>query len=468
MKGFIKKLCGFSIGPIVGALISFITIPITTYFVSPEEYGKVTMFTLVQSVFTVVAYLGLDQSYTRFYNEEKDKKKLLFNCIVIPMIFSIFLSILLVIEPKVISKWLFESPDYTLPIYILALTIPLLILERFLLLSIRMEEMAVRYSLYNISLKLIVFFVTLYFVLNVRRDFLAIVYSSIIGQIIGDILLIITNIKRISFNFKHIDKSLLKELLKFGLPLILVSVIGWALNSMDKVFLRVMSNFEQLGYYNIAMKISNMLLIIQSSFTAFWVPTAYRWYKENKDFENYNLVSKALTVGMSIIFLIILLLKDLIPLFISQAYNQSIYIIPFLLFYPIMYTISETTTLGITFSKKSYLNLIVSVLSIITNLFLNFILVPKYAAVGAAIATGISYIVFFWARTIISRKIWYKFKVDRYVYITIVLLIAAIYNTFNINRAWATLINLLSIVLVIYIERDVLYYIYERIFKKIK
>ena len=41
MEGLLKKLGQFSIGPIVGALIGFITVPIITYFISPEGIWKV-------------------------------------------------------------------------------------------------------------------------------------------------------------------------------------------------------------------------------------------------------------------------------------------------------------------------------------------------------------------------------------------------------------------------------------------
>ncbi|NRG35224.1 oligosaccharide flippase family protein, partial [Bacillus circulans] len=67
MKQFLSKLVGFSFGPIIGALIAFITIPVTTYFISPEEYGKSGMFTLYLGLVLSLLYLGLDQSYTREY-----------------------------------------------------------------------------------------------------------------------------------------------------------------------------------------------------------------------------------------------------------------------------------------------------------------------------------------------------------------------------------------------------------------
>lgn len=50
MGNIIKKIGAFSIGPIVGAFLGLITIPLITYFISPEEYGRASMFTLAQGI----------------------------------------------------------------------------------------------------------------------------------------------------------------------------------------------------------------------------------------------------------------------------------------------------------------------------------------------------------------------------------------------------------------------------------
>ena len=468
MKNFLKDLFGFSIGPIVGAIISFITIPITTYFIAPDEYGKVTMFTLLQSILSMVVCLGIDQSYTRFYNEEKNKKKLLLNSMILPIVLSLIIAILLIVFAGNVSYILFEDSSYTLPIYLLSVMIPLMIFERFLLLSVRMQEKSFQYSFQSILIKFIILVSTIIFIMFIRRDFLSIVYSAIIGQIVGDIIIILLNLKDFSFNIILFDKKLFNELLKFGLPLLIVAIIGWALNSMDKVFLRIYTTFEEIGYYNIAMKIANILLIVQTCFTSFWVPTAYRWYAQKEPKEKFNMVSDSITIIMSIIFMLILLFKNLLPLLISKSYERAIYIMPCLLFYPIMYTMSETTTLGITFSKKSYLNIIVSVVSIAVNLILNYLLIPKTGAVGAAIATGISYIVFFWARTLISRKLWNKMPINKYIYITIILFVAAMTNSMVKNIKIDTIVNLIGILLIILIYKNTIFYIINKMKSKPK
>ena len=454
MKDFMKKMVGFSIGPIIGTIISFFTISLATYFINPAEYGKSAMFTLALSVFTVVAYWGLDNSYVRFYNEEQNKGKLFFNSIIFPLIITIFLSIFLILNPKMLSYILFDSDNYTMPIYMMAIMIPLLVIERFLLLTIRMEGKGVKYSIINIVIKLLIFIMSLIFVLKIRRDFLAVIYSNILGNILGDIILILTCKNDIKIDLKSYDEKLIKKLFKFGMPLVIASVIGWALNSMDKICLRYISNYEEIGYYNIAMKFANILLVLQSCFTTAWVPIAYKWFEEKKDEKYYTIVSNGIALIMSSIFIIILMVKNIIPILISSTYEKSIYIMPFLLFYPIMYTMSETTTLGIVFSKKSYFNILVSIVAISINMCFNLILIPKYGAKGAAIATGLSYIGFFWTRTMISRKLWYKFPIKKFVLITIVLVVIAYFNTFYNNFVQITILNVIGLLLMIFINID--------------
>lgn len=466
MKEFIKKMVGFSIGPIIGTIISFFTISLATYFIDPAEYGKSAMFTLALSVFTVVAYWGLDNSYVRFYNEEQNKGKLFFNSIIFPLIITIFLSIFLISNPKMLSYILFDSDKYTIPIYMMAIMIPLLVIERFLLLTIRMEGNGVKYSIINIVIKLLILIMSLIFVLKIRRDFLAVIYSNILGNILGDIILILTCKNDIKIDLKSYDGKLIKKLFRFGMPLVIASVIGWALNSMDKICLRYISNYEEIGYYNIAMKFANILLVLQSCFTTAWVPIAYKWFEEKKNEKYYTIVSNGIALIMSSIFIIILMIKNIIPIVISSIYEKSIYIMPFLLFYPIMYTMSETTTLGIVFSKKSYFNILVSIVAISINMCFNLILIPKYGAKGAAIATGLSYIGFFWTRTMISRKLWYKFPIKKFVLITIVLVVIAYFNTFYNNFAQITILNVIGLLLMICINKDIIKMILTKCLEK--
>ena len=78
---------------------------------------------------------------------------------------------------------------------------------------------------------------------------------------------------------------------------------------------------------------------------------------------------------------------------------------------PLMYTISETTVVGINLKKKSKNHLYISIIVSLMNFVLCIILIPYLNSIGAAIALSISYIFLFYVRTYFSNK-HYKINFD--------------------------------------------------------
>jgi len=151
--------------------------------------------------------------------------------------------------------------------------------------------------------------------------------------------------------------------------------------------------------------------------------------KEDKSF--YQKGNQVITVIMFFVGISLILIKDVFAILLGEKYREAAYILPFLIFNPIMYTISETTVNGLVFMKKSKLQVVVAVVSCIVNLIGNSILVPIYGCQGAAISTGLSYIVFFTMRTVLSNKYFYvDFKLKKMYLLTAVVCLYALYNTF--------------------------------------
>jgi O-antigen/teichoic acid export membrane protein len=72
---------------------------------------------------------------------------------------------------------------------------------------------------------------------------------------------------------------------------------------------------------------------------------------------------------------------------------------------------------------------VVSLLSGGANLLLNLLLIPRWGGVGAAVATGVSYIVFFCARTVISRRLWIRFPVGQFAGYLVLILVNCVAHT---------------------------------------
>jgi O-antigen/teichoic acid export membrane protein len=434
-KQFLKRLAGFSIGPIGGALISFIIIPLQTWFVDPTQLGKAAMYTMAFQLTSLFIYLGIDQAYVREYNAEEDKKNLLWNSFVIPFLFSIIIMIIFLYFYEPISILLFKSVEKYI-IHKLAYMLPFSVIYVFNTLIIRMQEKAKLFSLIQILNKILLLLFSVIILVFFERNFKGIIAAQYYSMIFISIFTTILNFNYWKYKFK-LNITLMKKLLKFGLPLIPASIMSWVLNSMDKIALRTWGTYEDIGIYSAAFKITGVIIILQQAFTMFWIPTLYRWYENNVPLNKYEMVSDKLNSLLTLVFALIVLFKDQIILILSPDYKQASLVVPFLMFYPVMYTLTYTTSMGINFQRKTYFNILTATISGIINIFGNILLVPKMGAIGASISTGISYIVLFVFGAYISSRVWEKMNLKNH-YISIFLMVimaylGVFYNNFILN-----------------------------------
>ena len=75
MKQYLKSYISFSLGMWFRAGVSFFSIPVISYLIIPEEFGKSAMFTLAFSIITGFMFLGTDQSFMRFFNEYGEEER---------------------------------------------------------------------------------------------------------------------------------------------------------------------------------------------------------------------------------------------------------------------------------------------------------------------------------------------------------------------------------------------------------
>lgn len=462
LKTLLIRFGQFSIGSLGAAVLNLILIPVTTYFLTPEEYGKTSMFILAQTLLIYIVYLGYDQAFTREFYEYNNKKRLLFQAMLIPLLFSIILILGMCFFAESLSTWLFADPMYTHAIYLLAISSVLLIFERFILLFVRMENKAIRFSLYSIIIKLAILLGTVCALLIGPATFITVIYGMLIGQMIGDFILIIMNLTLFTGYKGSLDRQLIKRLTLFGVPVVVGTFLYSLFIVIDKLFLRYFSDFNEIGIYTAAFKIASALMVLQVSFSNFWIPTAYEWYQQKKPILYYKKVSDAVMFSTALFFLVMLFFKEWIVLFIlSPAYSEAQYVFPFLCFYPIMMTVSETTNLGIVFLKKSIFNIFVSASALIVAIALNFMLVPTYGAIGASISTGTAYIVFFFARTYFSMRIWEGFSVKRHLFVTGLLYSLALWSIVFHQDSIEKLVILLSIILLVFLYKKEISYLWN-------
>ena len=466
-NNLLKKFLSFSIGGYVNAVIGFFMLPFITRILTPEEYGIASLIAVLVDMLVIMCSMGLDQGLVRFfYEEDEDNRgRLLYNSISYPIIFFFILSIILFIFKDKITFFILNKNDNFLWKVILV-SILFRILHLFSILIIRMQQKGKLFSFFNILLKVSEFLFILILYKIYKNSYKVLILASLFSFILTSLLSIF--FERKIWTFSGQEQITKKELLKYSFPLVLTMGLTWLFASADKLTIKYFSDLNQVGLYSSSFKIVSIISVIQSGFTTFWTPIVYEHYSKNPE---DTLFYKKANDYLSIIFfsmgLGILIFRDLIVFLLGDKYYLSKFIIPMLIFIPVMYLISETTVMGISFKKKSKYFLYISIVVSITNILGNIILVPFLGSKGAAISTGVSYILFFALRTYFSNKlINFNFNLKRIYFIIILILGYALFLTFYDNIFLNIGIGILLQIIIIVAYFPILKELYFKYIKK--
>jgi O-antigen/teichoic acid export membrane protein len=405
LKQYLKSYISFSLGMWLRAGISFLSVPVISYLIIPEEFGKSAMFTMTFSVITGFMFLGTDQSFMRFFNEyrEEERRRLFWACLSPSFVVTTCVSFILLIFGKQFSLLLYGRvyPNINL---LLSITLYLVLLQRFNQSLVRMRKKGFLYSLIDSVNAVGNFAFTLIYALFVERSFIAIVF----GNMMGYVLALFTGIyfgkeywKPARFSFSEV-----RAVLKFGLPFVPNLLLAWLFTSMDRISLRRYSTMTEIGLYSTAFKIVSVMNLFQTGFSLLWMPTAYERYERDRGDPVF--FKKAFEMICFVVFSVGFLVvgfKDVIFLLLARSYRPSAQIAPFLILVPIMQLLWLVSGLGINLTKKTYWHMVISSAAALLNFVGNTLLVPLYGARGAAISTGLSYVLYFYMRTFISERL---------------------------------------------------------------
>lgn len=402
-----KKIVSFAIGPIGGALLGLISLPIITWFFSQEDVGRMAMLQVTIGFSTLLFSLGLDQAYVREYHEVQDKPSLLKRALLPGLFLLVTTLVTLLMFDGALAGWLFEIPERHLS-HLAATALLAAFISRFLSLVLRMNEQGLAYSMSEILPKLLLLAVIgTYVVVGAE--------ASLTNLVIANTSALVFVCVVFSYNTRRewmasvcapLDVQHLKHMLGFGLPLILGGVAFWGLTAIDKVFLRTLASFEELGLYSVAVSFAAAATILQSVFSTVWAPTVYKWARKDEGLENVHKVSRYILALVVVAFCLAGLLSWVVTFLLPPKYDAVRWIVVSCLGFPLLYTLSETTVVGIGISRRTSFAMLAAVVSFAINVVGNWLLIPHFGAAGAAVSTCISFWVFFVLRTEFSIYFW--------------------------------------------------------------
>jgi O-antigen/teichoic acid export membrane protein len=407
----------FSLG-LIPSVMWLITIFILTHSLSPSDYGIGMLFVSSLELIGSLSGLGMDRVFMRFYYEKAYREKtalLLYSCLLFAGI-----SILSFYFVAFFFSTLFSAVFYLNGIVVWLLMLigtVAFVLEIYASFMPRFQNKPGLYTLGQIVQQSTFLLSCTLFILFSKKSSVIIMISQVVGLSSCSILLIFiyrNQWKIPTHLFRQLKTPALKELITYGFPFIFSGSLMWLFFNIDKFLILKWSGAHALGIYTAAFALCSPLEMLRGVFILGWIPILNKQVVESP-FKGKKLlhdVFRQMAWIFTLVVSLLMLLKPVMILFLAKAYAQSENIVGWILISIYFYGLSDIVTAGIIKSKKTYWNIVISVICLMANVILCYFLIPRYGAEGAAIANASGFFLFFMMRYLIGFQ-YYVFKIQR-------------------------------------------------------
>ncbi len=373
--------------------IALFLIPIYTRYLTPADYGILEIFLTTQGIILPIFGMGLGSALLFFFSKHDTKegrKEVISTTLIFLVITSSCLVLALILGANSFSSLLFQSSQYTFYFQVMFLTILFDTLVVIPMSVFQAREESKRYMIISLARFLVGAGLNIYFIVGLQKGVLGILESGLLTSITFCAILLPFIVWRIRPRF---SKSLLREMLGYGLPLIPVAFLAWIMSASDRYFLQIFSDSTELGLYSLGYKFGGVLHgLIIGPFQLAWMPFLFSTSKEENAKKIYSSVlTYFVLVAMFVALALSVLSKEVIAVMATPPFYSAYHVVPLITLALLFYGCFMCVNAGMYLEKKTkYIPFIIGAGATL-NLGLNYLLIPSYGMVGAAIATASSY-----------------------------------------------------------------------------
>lgn len=373
------------------------------------------LYTLVFTIYTFgmqFAGFGIGIALTKYAAEHHNNLPLIKEFISSGIIGSVISGSMILVLTYLLSEFislnLFHNSQMIFLLKITAFCFPFIAIQKTVLGALNGLGEIKLYSFVNIiqNLSIVIFSIFLVLIFNMG------VKGAVIGFIVPTILVGIFSLifTKDFFMIPSSFRTVLKELLYFGFYIVLTNSLGMINAQIDSLMVGHFMSATDVGLYSVAILFAEGLILIPDSVQTVTTPAIAKYYGK-KDYPNIikliqNSVSKVfcITILFSLIFLLfgqifieIIFKKEYLPAY----YPLLILLIGYSIYSPVLSVNGALSSVG-----RVNVMFKVSTVSILINILLNILLIPKYGILGAAISTSTA---------LIFTAVFRLYFIDRYV-----------------------------------------------------
>jgi len=203
------------------------------------------------------------------------------------------------------------------------------------------------------------------------------------------------------------SKKQAKALLNDSWPLILSSITIMIYMRLDQIMIGQMIGKESLGIYSAAVRISEGWYFIPQAISTSFMPSLVA-AKEQSEGNYYQrlqfLFDLVVIIGYLVAGLVTISSGYIINLLYGEAYREASLILSVHVWAGLFVSLGVARSLWTTTENLTKYALATTLTGAVFNVMANYILIPKYGIVGAAVATLISQILVSWLLNVIRKQ----------------------------------------------------------------
>jgi len=424
----IKNSISFYIGMAIGAINTVILYP-NVFNDNPEHFGLIQILIAYAIVVSTFTTFGIPTAFVRFFPVIKEKGQLYFLSLITPLIgFSFALLSYCLFKEQIFellnaSELLMENFFYIilLVFFIGVYDVLTAVSRSFLSAATPIFINEVFLKVYSMSVLLMHWFGYV--------DFTTFLKIYLFGYFLKFIILFLIQWRndRFSLSFSVNDLKL-KEILSFGLFVFVGGASVMIVTRLDMMMIGSMLGLKQVAFYTVAFFIGNVIKISGKSIAAISSPLVAKAFAKNDFKEPQALYTKSsinqLIIG-GLLFLCIWLNIDEIFSLFPQKFQEGKWVVFYIAIAQLFNMLTGINGTIIVNSKYYRYDLYTNVILVFVTILTNYLLIPEYGIVGAAMATALSVFLFNFMRLVLIKL---KMKMHPFSFKTIytIILLSAI------------------------------------------
>lgn len=398
-KTLLSNTLLISMGTFGSKILVFLMVRFYTDYLTPSDYSTADLITQTANLLFPIISMGIADGVFRFTLDRQSDKKSVFTigllCITTGSL------LFFVISPLLGLMEDFNGYVWLIVVYTLASSYHALCVH-----YLRAIGKTALFAIQGIINTVLVIVLNILFLAVFNMGILGYVLSVVLADTICTAFLVIKEKMWQVITLKP-DKSLIKPMLKYSIPLIPTTVFWWVTSVSNRYMVNAFIGSEANGLYAVSYKLPTLLTLVATMFMQAWQYSAVAEDDGDRE-EHAKFFSTVWCSFQSVMFLagsaVIAFAKLATRILTANEYYSSWKYVPLLSVTMIFTAFVSFTGTVYTLNKKSMLSFLTAFVGAASNVVLNFALIPTIGVQGAALASVVSYLLVFIIRCFNVKK----------------------------------------------------------------